>query len=129
MRKRDKYIVFFFQAEDGIRDVAVTGVQTCALPIFHDLARLLDFLERNSRTCRLELEQAADRKEPPALVVNALGKGPILVRQVGADSMLQIGNGIRRPGMLLAANTPGVDAPDVDVVRALVIGREMAAAC
>src|SRR2546422_10070866 len=26
-------VVFFFQAEDGIRDVAVTGVQTCALPI------------------------------------------------------------------------------------------------
>src|SRR2546422_5155089 len=27
------YSCFFFQAEDGIRDVAVTGVQTCALPI------------------------------------------------------------------------------------------------
>src|SRR2546422_6285420 len=26
-------MLFFFQAEDGIRDVAVTGVQTCALPI------------------------------------------------------------------------------------------------
>src|SRR5260370_5326970 len=26
---------FFFQAEDGIRDSSVTGVQTCALPIFH----------------------------------------------------------------------------------------------
>src|SRR3712207_7713201 len=26
--------VFFFQAEDGIRDIGVTGVQTCALPIF-----------------------------------------------------------------------------------------------
>src|SRR5687767_15296807 len=26
---------FFFQAEDGIRDKLVTGVQTCALPIFH----------------------------------------------------------------------------------------------
>src|SRR5687768_18565667 len=26
-------VSFFFQAEDGIRDVAVTGVQTCALPI------------------------------------------------------------------------------------------------
>ena len=25
--------VFFFQAEDGIRDWSVTGVQTCALPI------------------------------------------------------------------------------------------------
>src|SRR3989449_6591757 len=27
--------VFFFQAEDGIRYVAVTGVQTCALPIWY----------------------------------------------------------------------------------------------
>src|SRR5688572_32500145 len=27
------WLVFFFQAEDGIRDVTVTGVQTCALPI------------------------------------------------------------------------------------------------
>src|SRR2546429_6014532 len=29
----DLLLFFFFQAEDGIRDVAVTGVQTCALPI------------------------------------------------------------------------------------------------
>src|SRR5207249_7895884 len=28
------YFVFFFQAEDGIRDRNVTGVQTCALPIY-----------------------------------------------------------------------------------------------
>src|SRR3712207_8010439 len=27
---------FFFQAEDGIRDIGVTGVQTCALPISAD---------------------------------------------------------------------------------------------
>src|SRR3712207_8172613 len=27
-------MIFFFQAEDGIRDIGVTGVQTCALPIF-----------------------------------------------------------------------------------------------
>src|SRR5262249_62251994 len=27
------YFFFFFQAEDGIRDWSVTGVQTCALPI------------------------------------------------------------------------------------------------
>src|SRR5687768_5782716 len=32
-------ITFFFQAEDGIRDVAVTGVQTCALPILVGLKR------------------------------------------------------------------------------------------
>src|SRR5215510_6341991 len=33
------YFVFFFQAEDGIRDGHVTGVQTCALPIFEDADR------------------------------------------------------------------------------------------
>src|SRR5690348_18445320 len=30
---------FFFQAEDGIRDGRVTGVQTCALPISRNVAR------------------------------------------------------------------------------------------
>ena len=28
---------FFFQAEDGIRDIGVTGVQTCALPIYPEI--------------------------------------------------------------------------------------------
>src|SRR2546430_5901857 len=28
------FLFFFFQAEDGIRDLTVTGVQTCALPIY-----------------------------------------------------------------------------------------------
>src|SRR2546426_10096468 len=34
------FFFFFFQAEDGIRDYKVTGVQTCALPISIDLALL-----------------------------------------------------------------------------------------
>src|SRR5207244_8034892 len=34
-------LVFFFQAEDGIRDDLVTGVQTCALPIWLGTAVLL----------------------------------------------------------------------------------------
>src|SRR6266542_4150930 len=33
------FVFFFFQAEDGIRDATVTGVQTCALPIFDQIAR------------------------------------------------------------------------------------------
>src|SRR2546427_4069030 len=32
-------IFFFFQAEDGIRDLTVTGVQTCALPILGAILR------------------------------------------------------------------------------------------
>src|SRR5207245_4933174 len=35
---------FFFQAEDGIRDATVTGVQTCALPILH----------QSMTTCRVQ---------------------------------------------------------------------------
>src|SRR5256885_2712657 len=34
---------FFFQAEDGIRDYKVTGVQTCALPISFDVIRMIVF--------------------------------------------------------------------------------------
>src|SRR5256885_5407275 len=41
VRKRGSKIdLFFFQAEDGIRDYKVTGVQTCALPIWTRLRRL-----------------------------------------------------------------------------------------
>src|SRR5699024_11813018 len=35
------FFFFFFQAEDGIRDRNVTGVQTCALPIFGDRSETL----------------------------------------------------------------------------------------
>src|SRR3712207_8127940 len=35
------WIFFFFQAEDGIRDIGVTGVQTCALPISGILTELV----------------------------------------------------------------------------------------
>src|SRR2546430_10208722 len=34
---------FFFHAEDGIRDLTVTGVQTCALPISRHTIRLIRF--------------------------------------------------------------------------------------
>ena len=35
-------LFFFFQAEDGIRDDLVTGVQTCALPIFYKLSEFVE---------------------------------------------------------------------------------------
>src|SRR5256886_12215265 len=37
-REAGSRLLFFFQAEDGIRYLTVTGVQTCALPIFRDFA-------------------------------------------------------------------------------------------
>src|SRR3712207_9563747 len=56
--------VFFFQAEDGIRDIGVTGVQTCALPIY--LARPLR-LGRDERGPRLlgGVRDPEDRQRGP----------------------------------------------------------------
>src|SRR5262249_58899972 len=52
--------VFFFQAEDGIRDWSVTGVQTCALPISPDRERRDDRL-RDPISERIEVHAAAPR--------------------------------------------------------------------
>src|SRR5438046_5654292 len=50
---------FFFQAEDGIRDWSVTGVQTCALPISAQQA-LAHFLEIDSDLIAAAAERSAD---------------------------------------------------------------------
>src|SRR5207248_4756192 len=41
------FIVFFFQAEDGIRDRTMTGVQTCALPICGSVINLSSISSAN----------------------------------------------------------------------------------
>src|SRR5438309_2686984 len=51
--RADVIFFFFFQAEDGIRDGTVTGVQTCALPIYvaaghHHVAADLSFQQQVS---------------------------------------------------------------------------------
>src|SRR5256884_7126473 len=60
-------VVFFFQAEDGIRDVAVTGVQTCALPIS---PRWLP--EFSLKRCKKEKETPIDRTESAAVASEAV---------------------------------------------------------
>src|SRR5258707_11209553 len=40
------FVFFFFQAEDGIRDIGVTGVQTCALPICETVS-LVSLIDRS----------------------------------------------------------------------------------
>src|SRR5258707_8151491 len=63
-------VFFFFQAEDGIRDIGVTGVQTCALPISPALV-LGGSLPRPSRAPvtqflpRCAIPRARTPKTPP----------------------------------------------------------------
>src|SRR6266436_8254933 len=42
MTTRYAIFFFFFQSEDGIRDVAVTGFQTCALPILAEISQAVE---------------------------------------------------------------------------------------
>src|SRR5438874_13767106 len=49
------FFFFFFQAEDGIRDLYVTGVQTCALPIYRDAGGRMVPLDVRHRRAGVEL--------------------------------------------------------------------------
>src|SRR5690606_40316925 len=52
-------VFFFFQAEDGIRDFHVTGVQTCALPIFAGVINIITKrgLEDNGWQLQISLQE------------------------------------------------------------------------
>src|SRR5205809_3148156 len=59
---------FFVRAEDGIRDVAVTGVQTCALPIWRDV-RDLWWLDGQARSATRRPTEGIRPKAPEQAVV------------------------------------------------------------
>src|SRR5256886_9989534 len=64
---------FFFQAEDGIRDLTVTGVQTCALPISPRPARKYQQLLPCARWPRgSALRNSAPKALPPAPLISPL---------------------------------------------------------
>src|SRR3989440_191274 len=77
--------VFFFQAEDGIRDLIVTGVQTCALPISLVRARI---------NVELKMQAAAVLKANDLELSDAIR---LFLRQV-----------VRRGGLPFAVRDPGV---------------------
>src|SRR2546429_1772775 len=58
---------FFFQAEDGIRDVAVTGVQTCALPILKRIF-FLTLLIAGSLHAQTQIHPEINRNQASAIV-------------------------------------------------------------
>src|SRR5260370_6130684 len=72
-------IFFFFQAEDGIRDSSVTGVQTCALPILQEIQRTLK-----------------SKKTSSAMALSALAELIVLQNQVRqALGSLRVGSLLR----------------------------------
>src|SRR5437016_9521102 len=103
-------IFFFFQAEDGIRDWSVTGVQTCALPISLGEGA-------SGRTGGLALEDTAAGPLP--------GLGDVLAGYQKILRTLRIDSGLELPGVYeLGRADPAKDSPicwsdsgDLKVVR------------
>src|SRR6266478_1332179 len=87
---------FFFQAEDGIRDLTVTGVQTCALPI-----------SARKMPCRVT---HLERVTPDVVIVTLqLPASERLKYQAGQFLEFTLGNGARRsPGALFGAATKAI---------------------
>src|SRR5712691_5551912 len=79
-----KWVFFFFQAEDGIRDLTVTGVQTCALPI-------------SGRPLQKAARRRGDRRDSPV----AVGQDPAAGAQ-GAGACPQKPMSHAIPALLLA---------------------------
>src|SRR2546425_8108868 len=59
-----RYSFFFFQAEDGIRDKLVTGVQTCALPISRQEHESRALAEQQAAAPAVEGPYAVPRERP-----------------------------------------------------------------
>src|SRR5690606_39731663 len=87
-----RLVLFFFQAEDGIRDFHVTGVQTCALPISAMGLISLPVMLRNGYNKELSLgvisaSGTLGQIIPPSIVLIVLGDqmGRSEERRVGKE--------------------------------------------
>src|SRR3712207_3243110 len=98
--------MFFFQAEDGIRDIGVTGVQTCALPISENLRAWVDRSRRNLGVETLDLVQL--HCPPPAVysdqrVYDALDSfvadGAIAAYGVSVETVAEGLTALQHPGV------------------------------
>src|SRR5439155_15302057 len=107
----DGIIFFFFQAEDGIRDGHVTGVQTCALPIFRAGANV----------------KSANRYGvTPLYLASTNGNAGMieLLLKAGADPNSALPEG--ETVLMTAARSGSVDAVNVLIARGADVNRKEA---
>src|SRR6266446_9958948 len=102
------YLIFFFQAEDGIRDYKVTGVQTCALPILggNSLSDLLVFGRRAGAAAgayvrevglgKIDERQVTGEQQILLLPLSADGRENTYLLQQQLQQAMQDGAGLAR---------------------------------
>src|SRR5256885_14029580 len=120
-------LCFFFQAEDGIRDYKVTGVQTCALPICESMDRLQ---AETQDTCYLTLRSGfdavcLDRREGLSpirvLTLDVGSRRPLGVGAAGLAILLRLSDG--EAESLIQAAGPRLaryNRMDMDTMRTLL---------
>src|SRR2546422_3234189 len=92
IRSRWLCVFFFFQAEDGIRDVAVTGVQTCALPISEAAFGHVDILVNNAG-CNVRKPALEVTWEDWNVILDTNLRGSFFASQAVARGMIARGYG------------------------------------
>src|SRR5205085_7620068 len=100
--------VFFFQAGDGIRDLTVTGVQTCALPIWERIVTIEDAAE-----LQLQQEHVLPLETRPP---NAEGRGEVGVRDLFRNALRM------RPDRVIIGECRGPEA--LDMLQAMNTGHD-----
>src|SRR5256885_9711678 len=90
-------LFFFFQAEDGIRDYKVTGVQTCALPISGEVVgQAVRGAEREVPVAAHVPSQAETRRDvEPLHVVRALAVREALIARIQRSEERRVGKECR----------------------------------
>src|SRR5256886_14989120 len=117
------FFFFFFQAEDGIRDLTVTGVQTCALPISREARDLIE--NHGVRGFKfhgiMQNIHPADPVGYPIYEVIAAHKLPAIFHtgHSGMGTGLPGGGGVRlKWGQPMLIDDVAVDFPDMKIVLA-----------
>src|SRR2546427_6310746 len=95
---------FFFQAEDGIRDLTVTGVQTCALPISHKIEKAESQIDWRQDAEAIARRLRAFNPFPGG--ATQYGDESIKVWEAHADPAIAVGTAA--PGTVLSAGADGV---------------------
>src|SRR6516165_2273639 len=111
---RSSQYFFFFQVEDGIRDLTVTGVQTCALPISPGELWALRYPGQHALHI---IERPAGASTPPAPNTRAEAGTPAT-----ADS--QAGTGAGATGLHARSATSSVHAPALHTLPSVVVASE-----
>src|SRR6266566_1696558 len=111
---------FFCQAEDGIRDYKVTGVQTCALPLAVVLAARLRMADAIAHAARATgLARAPQKARPPVRVAGRVAVRPPAVRPptarpAGADDPKVVEDGGADPSPIAEAEDLVADDDEED---------------